>query len=135
MIRVDPTAKIVSRTLNSIRSSGEVYDPTPVIEAILLQFPLPLVLLDTGPNVNVVLVGGNIVESIRDFINGVSTLIGLRFKHEYEGMTFSELPRYEQRRIEEYELRFACIAPGTSLEDIETVAEIYQTVNRERGEV
>lgn len=131
MIRVDPTAKVVSRTLNSIQSSDEVYDPAPVIEAILLQVPLPLIVLDTRSDVNVVLMGENIIEAIRDYMNGVSTLANLRFKHDYEGMVFSELPPYEQRRIEEYELRFACIPPGTCQEDIEAVVEIYRAVNQD----
>lgn len=46
-------------------------------------------------------------------------------------MSFSELPRCEQRRIENYELQIAFVHSDTSQDHVSDIIEIYQTINQD----
>lgn len=90
-------------------------DQSRLIESLLIRMPLPAFYLDaTDEDRWLVVDGPNRLRVFQRFIvDGELRLGGLEFLTQYNGKSFSELPRPMQRRIEETQLTVHLIQPGT----------------------
>ncbi|KQV75762.1 hypothetical protein ASC61_12510 [Aeromicrobium sp. Root344] len=86
-----------------------------LIESMLVRLPLPLFYFDASDDDNWLTVDGlQRLTAIKEFvIDKVYVLQNLEFLSDFEGMSFDELPRAFQRRIEETELQVSLIQAGT----------------------
>ena len=90
-------------------------DQSRLIESLLIRVPLPAFYLDaTEEDRWLVVDGPNRLRVFQRFmVDGELRLSGLEFLTQYNGKSFSELPRPMQRRIEETQLTVHLIQPGT----------------------
>ncbi|MCI5222284.1 MAG: DUF262 domain-containing protein [Candidatus Electrothrix sp. AR4] len=90
-----------------------------LIESILIRFPLPAFYFDATDDDKWLVVDGlQRLSSIRKFIvedNPVKRLRlrGLEYLKKFEGVTYDDLPRTYQRRIDECSVTLFLIEPGT----------------------
>ena len=86
-----------------------------LIESILIRIPLPAFYLDAVDDDNWLVIDGlQRLSTLDQFCNkNKFGLKNLEFLTELEGMTFKELPRKFQRRIEDTKLNIYTIQPGT----------------------
>lgn len=99
-----------------------------LIESLMLKIPIPMFYVSADEKNDFTVVDGlQRLSSFRDFIIGREAyenkdenkkgdgmkLTGLEFWTQYNGCTFNELPTYLQNRINETELTFTIINPGT----------------------
>ncbi len=85
-----------------------------LIESLLLRIPLPAFYVASDRDENWAVVDGlQRLSTISGFMNGEFSLRGLEYLVQLETLSFEELPRSMQRRIEETELVLNVIQPGT----------------------
>ncbi len=98
-----------------------------LIESLLLRIPLPLfyVAADNKDNWKVV-DGIQRLTTIHDFVKGHFKLSGLEYMVQLDNLTYAELPRPMQRRIEETQLVINLIQDGTP-EDV--MINIFKRIN------
>ena len=89
-----------------------------LIESILIRFPLPAFYFDASNDNKWLIVDGlQRLSSIRKFVIDDTSkklrLHGLEYLKEFNGKTYSELPRTYQRRIDECSVTLFLIQPGT----------------------
>ncbi len=86
-----------------------------LIESLLLRIPIPVFYFSADSNDDWSVVDGlQRTTSIFEFVSGASfKLKGLEYLRDFEGMTYGDLPRNMQRRIDETELSVNVIQPGT----------------------
>lgn len=86
-----------------------------LIESILIRIPIPSFYFDSNENGKWQVVDG--LQRVTTFYNFIVKekfrLSGLEFLPEFNGYTFSELPKELQRRIEEFPLNIYLINRGT----------------------
>ena len=98
-----------------------------LIESILLRIPLPVFYVAaTEDDLWSVVDGLQRLTTIHDFLSNGFRLSGLEYLNQLEGMTFSDLPRAMQRRIEETSLVLNIIQPGTP---DEVMINIFRRLN------
>jgi hypothetical protein len=86
-----------------------------VIESILARIPLPSIWADLIPADNkfYLLSHHRLMGAIDNFINNRYLLAELEYLTEQENKTYSEIPRYLQRRILETKINLNLINTGT----------------------
>jgi hypothetical protein len=86
-----------------------------LIESILIRLPIPAFYFDALADDKWQVVDGlQRLSAINNFVLKKSlNLTKLEFLHEYEGYSYSELPRPLQRRIDEFQTSVYLIKPGT----------------------
>ncbi len=86
-----------------------------LIESMLIRLPLPLFYFDASDDDNWLTVDGlQRLTAIKEFVvDGSYRLRNLEFLANFEGMSFADLPRSFQRRIEETEIQVSLIQSGT----------------------
>lgn len=86
-----------------------------LIESMLIRLPLPLFYFDASDDDNWLTVDGlQRLTAIKEFVVDRKYLLqNLEFLRDFEGMTFEDLPRAFQRRIEETEIQVSLIQAGT----------------------
>lgn len=86
-----------------------------LIESLMLRFPLPAFYFDAESEENWLVVDGlQRLWTLKNYIvDQTLKLRGLEILKQYQGMTFSELPRPMQRRIMETQVTAYIIKPGT----------------------
>lgn len=86
-----------------------------LIESLMLRFPLPAFYFDAESEDNWLVVDGlQRLWTLKNFVvDQTLRLRGLEILKDYEGLTFSELPRPMQRRIMETQVTAYIIKPGT----------------------
>lgn len=86
-----------------------------LIESMLVRLPLPLFYFDASNDDNWLTVDGlQRLTAIKEFVVDKAYLLqNLEFLSDFEGMSYEELPRAFQRRIEETELQVSLIQAGT----------------------
>lgn len=98
-----------------------------LIESILLRIPLPVFYVAaTEDDLWSVVDGLQRLTTIHDFLSNQFKLSGLEYLHQLEDMTFADLPRAMQRRIEETSLVLNIIQPGTP---DEVMINIFRRLN------
>lgn len=98
-----------------------------LIESILLRIPLPVFYVAaTEDDLWSVVDGLQRLTTIHDFLSDSFPLAGLEYLHRLEGLTFSQLTRAMQRRIEETSLVLNIIQPGTP---DEVMINIFKRLN------
>lgn len=98
-----------------------------LIESILLRIPLPVFYVAaTEDDMWSVVDGLQRLTTINDFLSNEFRLSGLEYLSQLEGMTFADLPRAMQRRIEETSLVLNIIQPGTP---DEVMINIFRRLN------
>lgn len=98
-----------------------------LIESILLRIPLPVFYVAaTEEDLWSVVDGLQRLTTIHDFLSNEFKLSGLEYLNQLEGMTFADLPRAMQRRIEETSLVLNIIQPGTP---DEVMINIFRRLN------
>lgn len=88
-----------------------------LIESLLIRFPLPAFYFDaTNDDKWQVVDGLQRLSTIKKFvIDKKMKLQKLEFLHQFEGMTYEDLPRNMQRRIDEAQITMYLIKPGTPI--------------------
>ncbi|MDM5055068.1 DUF262 domain-containing protein [Aeromonas dhakensis] len=86
-----------------------------LIESMLIRIPLPAFYMDASDDDYWLIVDGlQRLTTIRRFVVDEDLVLsGLEFLTDYNGCTFSQLPRSFQRRIEETDVVLYLIQPGT----------------------
>ncbi|WP_171012809.1 DUF262 domain-containing protein [Caulobacter sp. 3R27C2-B] len=98
-----------------------------LIESILLRIPLPVFYVAaTEDDMWSVVDGLQRLTTINDFLSNGFKLSGLEYLSQLEGMSFADLPRAMQRRIEETSLVLNIIQPGTP---DEVMINIFRRLN------
>lgn len=98
-----------------------------LIESILLRIPLPVFYVASDAQESWSVVDGlQRLTTIHDYLKNEYQLKGLEYLVQFEGRTFTELPRNMQRRIEETELVINVIQPGTPEE---VMFNIFSRIN------
>lgn len=87
-----------------------------LIESLLIRIPIPSFYFDASVEDHWLVVDGlQRLSAIHDFISGRLKLVNLEFLHDFEGLTYAQLPPTFQMRIDETELVCYLIMPGTPL--------------------
>jgi hypothetical protein len=98
-----------------------------LIESLLLRIPLPVFYVSADAKDRWSVVDGvQRLTTIHDFIKGAFELRGLEYLMQLEGLTFAQLPRPFQRRIEETSLLVHRIQDGTPEE---VMINIFKRIN------
>lgn len=98
-----------------------------LIESILLRIPLPVFYVASDNRDAWSVVDGlQRLTTIHDFLKGLFPLKGLEYLAQFDGKSFTDLPRNMQRRIEETELVMNVIQPGTPEE---VMFNIFSRIN------
>lgn len=86
-----------------------------LIESLLIRFPLPAFYFDASDDDKWQVVDGlQRLSTIKKFVlDKKMKLQKLEFLHNFEGMTYEDLPRNMQRRIDEAQITMYLIKPGT----------------------
>jgi uncharacterized protein DUF262 len=86
-----------------------------LIESMLIRLPLPLFYFDASDDDNWLTVDGlQRLTAIKEYVvDAAYRLQNLEFLQDFNGMTFADLPRAFQRRIEETEIQVSLIQAGT----------------------
>ena len=107
-------------------------DQSRLIESLLLRIPLPVfyVAADRDDNWRVVDGLQRLTALSRFIVHGELRLKGLEYLHQFEGKSYAGLPRPMQRRINETQLSFHVIEPGTPPEVMYNVFKRINTVGK-----
>jgi len=98
-----------------------------LIESLLLRIPLPVFYVSANAQDDWAVVDGlQRLTTIHDFVKGGFKLSGLEYLDMLDGLTFDDLDRSMQRRIEETELVINVIQPGTPEE---VMINIFRRIN------
>ncbi len=99
-----------------------------LIESILIGLPIPTFYFAERPSGIYVIVDGlQRITTFYDFIGDKFKLEGLKFRKEFNGYSFKDLPRPDQRKIREYQLHGYVIA--IQKDNDEMVRELFQRIN------
>lgn len=98
-----------------------------LIESLLLRIPIPVfyVAADEEDRWSVV-DGVQRISTVYDFVNNSFTMSNLEYLQKFEGMTYDDIPRQMQRRIDETEFVVNVIEPGTPRE---VMFNIFRRIN------
>ncbi|MEZ8148221.1 DUF262 domain-containing protein [Enterovibrio norvegicus] len=111
-------------------------DKARLIESVLLRLPLPVFYFAERPNDDVdadldfdwiVIDGLQRITAFVEFMGGEFNLTGLKQLPQYNGLTFSKLPRKEQRKIREYQIYGHLIQ--ISEDSDEMIRELFHRIN------
>lgn len=111
-------------------------DKARLIESILLRLPLPVFYFAERPNDDVdadldfdwiVIDGLQRITAFVGFMGDKFKLSGLKQLPQYNGLTFSKLPRKEQRKIREYQIHGHLIQ--ISEDSDEMIRELFHRIN------
>lgn len=87
-----------------------------LIESLLIKIPIPSLYFDASDDTRWLVIDGlQRLSTIDDFVNDRFKLTKLEFLHNFEGMTYSQLPAHYQMRIDETEVSSYLVMPGTPL--------------------
>ncbi|NOI27845.1 DUF262 domain-containing protein [Vibrio coralliilyticus] len=111
-------------------------DKARLIESVLLRLPLPVFYFAERPNDDVdadldfdwiVIDGLQRITAFVEFMGGEFKLTGLKQLPQYNDLTFSKLPRREQRKIREYQIYGHLIQ--ISEDSDEMIRELFHRIN------
>ena len=96
--------------------SLDIIESSKLIESILLGFPLPIVycmyVMHNDNWTRKIMRDCDKINSIKKFMNGDYVLTNLTFFTQFEGMSWNNLKRPIQRRIEDAQISVYTISPG-----------------------
>ncbi|WP_122081132.1 DUF262 domain-containing protein [Vibrio coralliirubri] len=113
-----------------------IKDKARLIESVLLRLPLPVFYFAERPNDDVdadldfdwiVIDGLQRITAFVEFMGGKFKLTGLKQLSQYNDLTFSNLPRKEQRKIREYQIYGHLIQ--ISEDSDEMIRELFHRIN------
>ena len=130
LIQVYPKSLVMDLLIRRIRSgaldlhpdfqrSSGVWTKTKqsrLIESLLIRIPIPSFYFDASRDDHWLVVDGlQRLSTVYDFVCGKLKLVNLEFLHNFEGLTYAQLPPQFQMRIDEAEVSCYLIMPGTPL--------------------
>jgi len=100
----DMKEKYPNLLINSLNNQWDIEKRSKLIESILVNYYIPNLIFarDTSISTIHVLDGHNRLFTMFDYIDNLYPLTTLNYKTKYKGLYFKDLPRFGQRKIEDY---------------------------------